>query len=149
MKITKMKMSTKKKTMTKRVHPAQSARQLVGVASGVALVGIVTGFQFSANAEEKAQEVLSSTSSPSPVALDPATGQPTAPEAAPEAVPAPADPGTLNADTTTQVAPPAQAPAAPAPAEAPAPVVVAPAAPAPVAPAPAAPVNGTTAGSGG
>lgn len=139
--------------MTKRIHPAQSARKLVGVASGVALVGIVTGFQFSANAQESPQELQSTTPSTPAVALDPATGQPVAPEAAPEAVPAPADSGTQNAAPAPQVATPAEAPAAaPEPA---APVAVAPAAPAPAAPAapapaaPAAPVNGTTAGSGG
>ena len=137
--------------MTKRIHPAQSARKLVGVASGVALVGIVTGFQFSANAQESTQELQTSPSSTPAVALDPATGEPVAPEAAPEAVPAPADSGTQNAATAPQAAPPAEAPAAPA-APAPAAVAPAPAAPAPAAPAPAAPaapVNGTTAGSGG
>lgn len=128
--------------MTKRVHPAESARKLVGVASGVALVGIVTGFQVSANAEE-ASVSPAATSTQAPVAVDPATGQPVAPvtETAPEAVPAPAD--------VSQPVAPVQ-PAAPvAPVEAPAvvaPVEVAPPAPAP---APAAPVNGTTAGSGG
>lgn len=138
--------------MTKRIHPAQSARKLVGVASGVALVGIVTGFQFSANAEEKSQELLTTTTSPSPASIDPATGEPVAPEAAPEAIPAPADSGAQNAVSAPQPAAPAEAPAAVAPAapeQAPAPAVVAPVAPAPAPAAPAAPVNGTTAGSGG
>lgn len=124
--------------MTKRVHPAETARKLVGVASGVALVGIVTGFQLSANAQEseQAQQSIQGT----PAAVAPAgSNQAPAAEVAPEAVPAPAAPATQQV-----VVPEAVAPAAPAvPAEVPAPAAVAPA------PAPAAPVNGTTAGSGG
>jgi hypothetical protein len=124
--------------MTKRIHPAESARKLVGVASGVALVGIVTGFQLSANAQEseQAQQVIQGT--PSAVAPDAGATQAPVAEVAPEAVPAPAAPA------AQQVAvPEAVAPAAPAaPVEAPAAVAPAPA-------APAAPVNGTTAGSGG
>ena len=136
--------------MTKRVHPAETARKLVGVASGVALVGIVTGFQLSANAQEgeQAQQVIQDT----PAAVTPAAGetQPPAAEVAPEAVPAPAAPSNQQVSVSQNPAPaveaPVSAPAAPAaPAEAPAAV-----APAPVAPAaPAAAVNGTTAGSGG
>lgn len=124
--------------MTKRVHPAESARKLVGVASGVALVGIVTGFQLSANAQEsQIVEQASQGNSTAVVPVEGTTQQPT-PEAVPEAVPAPAAPAVQEV-----VVPEAVAPAAPAPVEAPAPAVVAPA------PAPAAPVNGTTAGSGG
>lgn len=126
--------------MTKRVHPAETARKLVGVASGVALVGIVTGFQLSANAQESetAQQVIQGT----PAAVAPATGETQAPatEVAPEAVPAPAAPAVQQV-----VVPEGPAPAAPAaPVEAPAAV-----APAPAPAATAAPVNGTTAGSGG
>ncbi|MDF9809359.1 cytoskeletal protein RodZ [Aurantimicrobium minutum] len=123
--------------MTKRVHPAETARKLVGVASGVALVGIVTGFQLSANAQES--ELLQQPIQETPAAVAPTAGSTQAPaaEVAPEAVPAPA--------TQQVVVPEAVAPAAPAaPAEVPAPAAVAPA-PA----APTAPVNGTTAGSGG
>ena len=124
--------------MTKRVHPAESARKLVGVASGVALVGIVTGFQLSANAQEnQLVEPASQGNSSAVVPVEGTTEQPT-PEVVPEAVPAPAAPAVQQV-----VVPEALAPAAPAPVEAPAPAVVAPA------PAPAAPVNGTTAGSGG
>ena len=132
--------------MTKRIHPAESSRKLIGVASGVALVGIVTGFQFSANAQEadQAKEVTPQTVTSSPTANQ---ENAVSPEAAPEAVPA---------APVQQAAPAGEAPAGEAPAPAPveAPAVVAPAAPAapaaPVAPAaPAAPVNGTTAGSGG
>ena len=121
--------------MTKRMHPAQTARKLVGVASGVALVGIVTGFQVSANAQEsdQAQQVVQGT----PAAVAPAAGETQAPavEVAPEAVPAPAAPAAQQV-----VVPEVAAPAAP---------VEAPAAVAPAPAAPAAPVNGTTAGSGG
>lgn len=134
--------------MTKRIHPAESSRKLVGVASGVALVGIVTGFQVSANAEE-ANLTQANSSTQTPSAIGPSTGQPVAPatEVAPEAVPAPAEGQQAPAVQAADAAAPPQAPAAVAPVEA------APAAPAPVAPAvpaaPAAPVNGTTAGSGG
>ncbi|MDH6535986.1 hypothetical protein [Aurantimicrobium minutum] len=134
--------------MTKRVHPAESARKLVGVASGVALVGIVTGFQLSANAQEseQAQQHIQGT----PAAVAPAAGATQAPasEAAPEAVPAPVGPSVQQVAVPQVAAPAAEAPvsvpAPAAPVEAPAPAVVAPA-PA----APDAPVNGTTAGSGG
>lgn len=131
--------------MTKRIHPAQSARKLVGVASGVALVGIVTGFQLGANAQESQQvPVATETSSPTS-----STTEPVAPTAAPEAVPAPAAPA-APAENSTPVQ--QQAPADVVPVEAPAPAPAAPAPAAPVAPAPAAPaaptVNGTTGGSG-
>lgn len=128
--------------MTKRVHPAQTARKLVGVASGVALVGIVTGFQLGANAQESQQAPVA-TGATVPAT---ATTEPAAPAAAPEAVPAPATPQQNTAPVQQQ------APAPVAPAEAPAPAAPAPAAPVDVAPAPAAPaapvVNGTTGGSG-
>ena len=130
--------------MTKRIHPAESARKLVGVASGVALVGIVTGFQLSANAQEsdQAQQVVQGT----PAAVAPADGvsQPPASEAAPEAVPAPAAPSNQQVAVSQD-----SAPAVEAPVSAPAAPVEAPAAVAPAPAAPAAPVNGTTAGSGG
>lgn len=125
------------KTMTRRVHPAESTRKLVGIASGVALVGIVTGFQFSANAEESQQLQANSTATPTAVA--PVAEAPTA-EVAPEAVPAPA---------TQEVAVPQYDPAAPAEAPAPAAEAPAPVAPAPAPVVPTTPVNGTTAGSGG
>ncbi|WP_298122648.1 hypothetical protein [uncultured Aurantimicrobium sp.] len=136
--------------MTKRVHPAETARKLVGVASGVALVGIVTGFQLSANAQEgeQAQQVIQGT----PAAVAPAAGETQAPaaEVAPEAVPAPAAPSNQQVSVSQNPAPPVEAPASvPAAPVAPAAPVEAPAAVAPAAPAPAAPVNGTTAGSGG
>ena len=38
--------------MTKRIHPAQTARTITGATAGLALVGIVTGFQFAAVAQE-------------------------------------------------------------------------------------------------
>lgn len=130
--------------MTKRIHPAESARKLVGVASGVALVGIVTGFQLSANAQEseQAQQLIQGT----PAAVAPVAGASQAPasEIAPEAVPAPAAPSQQQV-----VVPQGAAPAAEAPVSAPAAPVEAPAAVAPAPAAPAAPVNGTTAGSGG
>ena len=58
--------------MTKRIHPAESSRKLIGVASGVALVGIVTGFQFSANAQEaeQAKEATPQTVAATPTATD-------------------------------------------------------------------------------
>ena len=127
--------------MTKRTHPAEAARKFVGVASGVALVGIVTGFQFSANAQEANQAQSVATSTPAAVAPVTPTGETAAVVTAPEAVPAPG-----TAPAVQQVAVPDQAAPA-APVEVQAPAAVAPAAPAPV--APAAPVNGTTAGSGG
>ncbi len=146
-----MTMITTKKTMTKRIHPAARARTLTGATSLLALVGIVSGFQFAANAQEAsvADGVATPSGTAATQAIDPATGQPitpatTAPVA--EAVPAPeADPGAVapvaepvGEPVTAPVAEPVAAPVAP---PAPAPVV------APV-PAPA-PVNGTTAGSGG
>jgi hypothetical protein len=140
--------------MTKRIHPAAGARTITGATSLLALVGIVSGFQFAAHAQEASlgSDATATPGTTAPQAIDPATGQPvlsaevTAPVA--EAVPAPAGAG--DAGATAVVAPtdvPAAVPApaevaAPVPAPAPAPVV----APAP-APAPA-PVNGTTGGSG-
>jgi hypothetical protein len=126
--------------MTKRVHPAARARTLTGATSFLALVGIVSGFQFAANAEDATSAGGTATPSGTVVKqpVDPATGQPIVPATEPvaEAVPAPAS------DAPANDAPVAAAPApvaAPAAAPAPAPVV---------APAPA-PVSGTTAGSGG
>lgn len=151
-------------TMTKRIHPAARARTLTGATSLLALVGIVSGFQFAANAQEASVADGATTPSGTAVtqAIDPATGQPIAPAeataSAAEAVPAPvSDPSSAAVSAPAVVAAPVPAAvSAPAPAAAPAPVAApvaapAPAAPAPVvAPAPApAPVNGTTAGSGG
>lgn len=122
--------------MTKRVHPAESARKLVGVLSGVALVGIVTGFQVSANAQESQQAQLNVSSTPASVSPETISPETPVTEVVPEAVPAPAAPQQQQVAVSD-----VPAPAAPAPVEAPAPAAVA--------PAPAAPVNGTTAGSGG
>ena len=108
------------KTMTKKVHPAESSRKLIGVASGVALVGIVTGFQFSANAQE-AEQAQQATPSQSATAPAVANSQAPAEESAPEAVPAPAAPAPQAEVVQQQAAVPAEAP-----------VAVAPAAPAPV-----------------
>ena len=127
--------------MTKRIHPAESARKLVGVASGVALVGIVTGFQLSANAQESEQAVGTAPVAPAAVGTPTYAAETPATEVAPEAVPAPASAPTVQQASVPEVA----APAAPAPVQAPAPAPVEPAAPV----APAAPVNGTSAGSGG
>lgn len=149
--------------MTKRIHPAQGARTATGVVSALALVGIVTSFQLSANAQEGAiasGDAATGGQVASQV-IDPATGKPVvavngvAPVA--EAVPAPvAAPGAVAPAAAPGAVAPVAAPAAapveayvPAPVEAPVAVAAPVAAPAP-APAPvAAPVNGTTAGSGG
>jgi hypothetical protein len=144
--------------MTKRIHPAKGARTVTGVASALALVGIVTSFQLAANAQEGviASGDAATSGQPAAQVIDPATGQPVvavsgvAPVA--EAVPAPAAAPGAVAPVTAPVAAPAAAPveaSVPAPVEAPVTVAAPVAAPAP-APAPvAAPVNGTTAGSGG
>ena len=144
-------MTMRAKTMTKRIHPAARARTVTGATSFLALVGIVTGFQFAANAETNgvaSGAAAAPGTTAAPQAIDPATGQPVAPSSAPvaEAVPAPAaDAGAVVPVAELAAAPAAEPVAAPvaapeaAPAPAPAPVV---------APAPA-PVNGTTAGSGG
>lgn len=122
--------------MTKRVHPAESSRKLVGAAAGIALVGIVTGFQVSAHAQE------SQVADPAPVPSS--TPSQTTIPAPQEAVPAPAP-----VEQPVQQSAPVQQEQVTAPA--PVAVPAAPAAPVvPAAPvAPAAPVNGTTAGSGG
>ncbi|MBK5238808.1 MAG: hypothetical protein JJE28_06830 [Actinomycetales bacterium] len=150
--------------MTKRIHPAARARTLTGATSLLALVGIVSGFQFAANAQEASVADGATTPSGTAVtqAIDPATGQPIAPAEATapvaEAVPAPvSDPSSaaVSAPAAAPVAVPVPVPVpVAAPVVAPAPVAAPVAAPAPAAPAPVvapapAPVNGTTAGSGG
>jgi pyruvate dehydrogenase E2 component (dihydrolipoamide acetyltransferase) len=117
--------------------PARGAKAFTGVASAIALVGMVAAFEMSAAAQEPASTASSqdrplSTPAPKvPVAAAPA---PAAPAAAPEAA-APVD--------QAPAAPAAVAPAPVAPAPAPAPVVPAPA------PAPVTPPSGSSGGSGG
>ena len=119
--------------MTKRIHPAARARTLTGATTFLALVGIVSGFQFAANAQTAGVAGGSTTPAAPSVAqaIDPATGKPIDPNATTvpvaEAVPAPA----AAAPVAAPVAAPAQA--APVPA---------------VAPAAPAPVSATTGGSG-
>ena len=129
-------MNTRRKSgMTKRVSPASGAKKTVSAISGVALVGLVTGFQMAT-----AQEMSPSGSVPS------STNNASSSQSS---TPAPLENNVVvEAPSTGQSEQPASTPTQqqPAPA-APAPVVEqpAPAAPAPVAPAP---VNGTTGGSG-
>lgn len=131
--------NTRTATMTKRIHPAQTARTITGAAAGLALVGIVTGFQFAAVAQENQAAAAGNTTTATPApATDAQAGAPA------PAAPAPAADAGSSVAVTQDSAPAAvaPAPAAPAPAApAPAPVVQ----PAP-APAPA-PSNGTTGGS--
>lgn len=106
-------------------HPARGARIATGIATGLALVGMVGGYQAAEAAQfaitkQAADQTIDATVKPAPAA--PAEPAPAA--AAP--APAPAAPSA-----------PAPAPAAPAPA---------PAAPEPAPPAPA-PVDGSTGGS--
>jgi len=128
--------------MTKKIHPAQTARVLTGAAAGFALVGIVTGFQITAVAQENA---AASAGNAGPQATTPADSAQTG--AALPAAPAPAAPApdtSASAGDSTGSAPVATAPdPAPAPAPAPAPDPVIAPVPAPAPP----PSNGTTGGS--
>ena len=149
--------------MTKAHHPARRARNLTGAVSALALVGMVTGFQFAAAAESQ-NAVLAKDAIPAPGQTGSSTAGSTA------GAPTVDQSGTVTADGTSATqsqatvavvdsgaAPaPAVDPApAPAPAVDPAPAPPAPApapavdpAPAPPAPAPApAPPSGTTSGS--
>jgi hypothetical protein len=141
--------------MTKAHHPARRARNLTGAASALALVGMVTGFQFAA-ATESHNAVLAKSATPSSGDTGSSTtGVPTGDQSG-QLVAANGTSAT-QAQATVAVVDSGVAPAAaPAPAPvvdpapAPAPVVnPAPApAPAPPAPAPApAPPSGTTAAS--
>ena len=131
--------------MTKRVHPAQMARKVTGVTSAVALVGIVSGFQLSANAtEQAAPQVAKDLSAPAASSAPVSSAAPTAAQASGAVSnPAPAAPAkTTTSSTSTTTS--SGSVSAPAPAAAPA------AAPAP-APAPATTskqVTGTTKASG-
>jgi hypothetical protein len=149
--------------MTKTHHPARRARNLTGAASALALVGMVTGFQFAAAAESQ-NELLAKTTIPTPGQSGSSTAAPTNGEPSvgqsgqsvtangtsatqPQTSVAPVDSGLAPAAAPAPVADPAPAPAPVVdPAPAPAPVVEP--APAPPAPAPApAPPSGTTSGS--
>jgi hypothetical protein len=146
--------------MTKAHHPARRARNLTGAASALALVGMVTGFQFAA-ATESHNAVLAKSATPSSGETGSSTtGVPTGDQSG-QLVAANGTSATQTQATAAVVdsgAAPAPAPApapvvdpapAPAPVVNPAPAPPAPApAPAPPAPAPApAPPSGTTAAS--
>lgn len=149
--------------MTKAHHPARRARNLTGAVSALALVGMVTGFQFAAAAESQ-NALLAEPTTPSPVQTGTTSAGSTGGNStvAPSGETAPANGVAVTQPQGTVVvvesgaapAPAAEPAPAPAPAvdpaPAPAPVVdPAPApAPAPPAPAPApAPPSGTTSGS--
>ena len=66
--------------MTKRIHPAQTARSITGAAAGLALVGIVTGFQIAAVAQ--ANETASAGSGTTVTPATTAGQDPAAPAAA-------------------------------------------------------------------
>ena len=144
--------------MTKAHHPARRARNLTGAASALALVGMVTGFQFAAAAESQSALLAKTVPTPGQTGSSTGTstnGEPTISESGqtatqPQATVAVVDSGAAPASAPAPAVDPAPAPAPvvdPAPAPAPAPPAPAPA-PAPPAPAPApAPPSGTTAAS--
>jgi hypothetical protein len=107
--------------MTDR-HPARGARIATGLATGLALVGMVAGYQAAEAAEQVSARQVADLTFGTPVEPAPVATVETAPVTPVEAAPAPAAP----------------APAAPAPA---------PVAPAPAPPPPAPPVDGSTGGS--
>lgn len=126
--------------MIKKPHPAESTRKLVGATAGLALVGMVTGFQVSAQAQtQNSLESLDSQTVQQPVPGSPVSSTPDA------LVENPSVPVTLEQLPTVvsnaeQVLPPQPSANLPEPAL--------------VAPVPEitnsyAPVNGTTSGSGG
>jgi len=145
--------------MTNAHHPARRARNLTGAASALALVGMVTGFQFAA-ASESQNSVLAKSVAPTPGQTGASTAGLTSGDQT-----ATSSGVTASSNQVSETQPqgsalvvdsgaaPAAAPApAPVvnPAPAPAPVVAPAPAPAPVPPAPApapAPPSGTTAAS--
>lgn len=151
--------------MTKAHHPARRARNLTGAASALALVGMVTGFQFAAAAESQ-NALLAKTTTPTPGQTGSSTatstnGEPTVDQPGqvvtangtsvtqtqPQTSVGPVDSGPAPASAPAPVVDPAPAPA-PAIDPAPAPAPIVDPAPAPPAPAPApAPPSGTTSGS--
>lgn len=146
---------TNTKMTTKRQHPAAAAgsKTFVGATAGLALVGVVTGMQYTAHATELKQQVAAETvaTSTTPNAATPVAQTATTPSATPVATT-----DTPAAGSPAAQAAPVQQAAAPAPQEqvvyqevaAPAPAPVAAPAPAPVvAPAPAPVTNTTTAAS--
>jgi hypothetical protein len=134
-------------TMTKAHHPARRARNLTGAASALALVAMVTGFQFAAAAEShNALLAKSATPSPGQTGTSAEGATTNSPTVDPSAQTVTANVTSVTqSQTTDAVVDPCAAPAPVVnPSQAPAPEGH----PAPPAPAPApAPPSGTTAAS--
>lgn len=129
--------------MTTKHHPAAATRSLVGATTAIALIGMVTGFQTAAHAEQQAAAAAAVSAAESTVVVTTGTdGRTHAVRVLdPSLLPQPAAATTTVAASGATSSSRTTSPAAPAPA------APAPAAPAPAAPAP--PADGTTAGSGG